>query len=276
MSTRRFLSAAGLAALLALALVAAQSARADNASGALRGALYAVRQLSDPSFAQVVSWARAGAPSVAPFPTRDYEAAELQIQNLGTDDRNAAMSWFNGNGRGALYSRGATDKQIGSRDPSSVPSATATPGAWRDLKLATATLNSGTPPSKIVVINGFVAAKRDGKSAMACVSFKNVANAAATRVVFEFPLLDSNGQQLGVITLDRHGMFSPNIDINTYDSFSDWVNGRGVNAGYADNCATVDNGVAALPILTARFASYRITHVEYADGTNWAPAPPMP
>jgi len=205
MTTRRFLSAAGLAALLALVLFAAQSARADDA---------------------VVSWLSDGGP---------------------------------------LFT-----------DPSNIPHPTPTPGQWRDLKLASATLNSGTPASKIVVVNGFAAAKRDGKSAMACVSFKNVANVAATRVVFEFPLLDMNGQELGEITLDRHGSFSPNVDIHTYPSYSDWNGGKTVNSGYADNCTTVKNGVAAIPILSARFASYRVTRVEYADGTDWTPASPAP
>ncbi len=38
-----------------------------------------------------------------------------------------------------------------------------------------------------------------------------------------------------------------------------------------ENCTGVSVGVAALPLLVARFATYRVVRVEYADGTSWAP-----
>ena len=73
---------------------------------------------------------------------------------------------------------------------------------------------------------------------------------------------------VGTFTLDRRGTFSPGIDINGYSGLSDWASGGG-NRGYADNCTTLSRNMAALPILSARFATYSVQRVEYADGTSW-------
>ena len=268
MSRRRFAIVAALLAVVFLT-AAPQYARAD-ASDDLRQVLSTLRNLGQGSFANVVAWAANGAPQVL-IPIRDYEQAEAQILNLGSDDRQAVLWWLRGNGRSALYARGATDDAIGPLrsgvDSGAAPAATATPNPWRDLKLASATLGGGTPASNIVLLGGFAAAKLDGTSAKACVSFKNVAPMAAVRVLFSFPLLDSGGNVVATLKLDRKGLFSPNVDIASYQSLSD-SQGFG-NRNYADNCATVTNAVAAVPILTARFATYRVTRVEYADGSAW-------
>ena len=119
------------------------------------------------------------------------------------------------------------------------------------------------------MLNGFAAAMRDGTRAVTCVSFKNVGPQAATRVVFIFTLLYSDGQTGGELILDRQATFSPNVGVMSYGSYADWVNQESANRGYAQNCATVSNGVAALPILAARYATYRVTRVEYVDGSSW-------
>jgi len=261
-------------------LVAVLSAppRADaDASNALVQALAAIGNLGPQSFSSVVQWARNGAPQV-PIPIYDYQLVEAQILNLGGNDRGAVLSWLQGNGRSALYGRGATDDQIGPPrygvDFGVIPSPSPTPNAWRDLQLASPTLNSGPPASSIVVINGFAAARRDGTSALACVSFKNTATIAATRVVFEFPLLSANGDTVATLTLDRRGTFSPNTGIMSYPTLDAQLNAGFVNKSYADNCVQISNGVAAVPILSARRATYQVTRVEYADSSVWpAPAP---
>jgi len=251
-----------------------QHAYAD-ASSALRNMLSTLRTLPQQSFNNVALWARNGTPQVF-APIRDYERAEVQILNLDSDNRQAVVWWLQGNGRSALYARGATNDQIGALrngvDPGTGPLPTPTPMPWRELRLASSTLGGATS-GNIAVIDGFAAAKRDGTGAMACVSFKNVAPLAATRVVFEFPLVDARGDALEEMMLDRRGTFSPNIDIMTYQSFSDWSQGKGTsNRGYADNCTTLTNGLAALPISSADYATYRVTRVEYSDGSAWTPS----
>jgi len=269
-----------LALCLALAwqIVNVHSATADP-SYALGQALGSLRALGPTSFGYVVQWARNGAPQVN-LPIQDYERAEAQILNLSSSDRQAVLLWLQGSGRSALYARGATDDQIGPPRPGvdsgASPAPSPTPNPWRDLKLASMTLGGGTPPSNIVILNGFVAAKRDGTSAVACVSLKNVAAVAATRIVVNFSLLDANGELLAPLTLDRRGMFSPNIAIHTYPSFDAWSSGQYPNRDYANGCTRVDNGVAAVPILKARLATYKVTRVEYADGSAWTPATPAP
>ncbi|MDQ2909122.1 MAG: hypothetical protein M3R44_07220 [Candidatus Eremiobacteraeota bacterium] len=260
--------------LVVVALASIMTLRAADAdvSDALVGALTTLQGLNQSSFSSVTGWARNGAPQVA-VPIRDYELAEAQILNLSSDDRQAVLWWLQGNGRSSLYARGATDAQIGplrsGADPGTAPPSPA-PDSWRDLRLASATLGDAAVPSGIVILGGFAAARRDGTSAMACVSFKNIAPVAADEVRIDFPLLDGAGNTVGKLTLDRRGTFSQGIGIMTYGSLQDFVQSGGIgNRGFGDNCATVKNGIAAVPILTARYATYRITKVTRGGGSTW-------
>lgn len=78
------------------------------------------------------------------------------------------------------------------------------------------------------------------------------------------------------LTLDRRGTFSPGIGIMTYDSLQDFVQSGFGNRSFADNCATVQDGIAAVPILTARYATYRMMRVVRADGSTWPSAEKTP
>jgi outer membrane biosynthesis protein TonB len=151
--------------------------------------------------------------------------------------------------------------------PTASPKPTPTPNPWRAITVATTSLAPANEGS-IQILNTFAAARRDGTAAAACVSFKNTDSRTATRVLFAFTLVDGNGGNVGTFTLDRRGTFSPGIDINGYSGLSDWASGGG-NRGYADNCTTLSRNMAALPILSARFATYSVQRVEYADGTSW-------
>ncbi len=112
--------------------------------------------------------------------------------------------------------------------------------------------------------------RRDGTEATACISFKNLDPRTATRVLFTFPLFNGNGVRLASLELDRRGTFSQGIAIEGYSSLGDQLSGGG-NRGYADNCTTLNTGMAALPILSAKYATYAVKRVEYADGTVWTP-----
>jgi hypothetical protein len=152
--------------------------------------------------------------------------------------------------------------------PTSKPTPTPTPNPYRSLEFGTPTLG-GEPAGKLAVYDGWVAVRRDGRGAQACVSFKNEASVTATRVLFEFPILDHSGTEVTVMKLDRRGTFSPGIDIRSWNSMAQWQKFN--HRLYAENCTSVDVGVAALPLLKARFATYHILRVEYADGTSWIP-----
>ncbi len=242
---------------------------AHAASQPLINVLSEIQGLSDSDFGSVVSWARNGAPQ--PFMTA-FQPQQTQgdILNLQKDDRYAVLYWLRGSGRSALYARGVTDGQIGSRDPRRGPAPTPTPNPWRNVPLATASLD-GNVQGNITVIGGFAAVKRDGRGAIACVSFTNVAPKVANEVLFEFPLMSDSGVELGKLSLDRKGEFSPNVAIHSFGQLGDWQGGSIGPRDRIANCAQRELGTAALPILEARLAGYRVVRVNYDDGTSWTP-----
>lgn len=153
--------------------------------------------------------------------------------------------------------------------PAPQPTASPTPNPYREIRLASQTLGNSAQ-GKIALLGGWAAVKRDGRAAVVCVSFKNEAAVAATRVVFRFTILGRSGNDLGTLEFDRSGTFSPGVDINGWQSLKDWQGGVG-HRGYADNCKVLDSGVAALPLLSAHTVTYEIRRVDYADGSSWTP-----
>lgn len=238
-----------------------------------------MRSLSDSAFASLVHWARGGATSPkvgAPAFNVEFELADHR--GLDHADRQAMLTFLRGGGRSALYARGATDSQIGSRNPANVPPATPaptpTPNPYRSLEFGSPTIG-GYTAGKITVFGGWAAVERNGRGARACISFKNTDTRTATRVLFQFPISDKSGTAITDLELDRRGTFSPEVDILGWSTLEDWQNGQ--HRGYSENCTSISTGVAALPLLSARSATYRILRVEYADGTSWvAPATPPP
>jgi hypothetical protein len=245
----------------------------------LESALRSMRYLSDAAFASLVHWARSGATTAkvgSPAWSVEFELSDHR--GLDQPDRQALLDFLRGGSRSALRARGASDSDIGSRNPANVaaptPSPTPTPNPYRSLEFGSPTIGGDTA-GKIVVLGGWAAVKRDGRGAHACISFKNTDSRTATRVLFQFPISDKSGAVLADLELDRRGTFSPDVDIIGWSSLENWQNGQ--HRGYSENCTSITTGVAALPLLTARFASYRILRVEYANGASWvAPATPSP
>lgn len=151
----------------------------------------------------------------------------------------------------------------------SAPQPTPTPNPYRELRFVTANLAPAHGP--IAVFDGWGAVRRDGRAVVVCVSFKNVQQVAVTRVLFDFPLESREGETVETLHLDRRGTFSSNIDIRGWGGLEAWQGGVG-HRGYADNCVTQSSGIAALSLVHAHFASYRIARVEFADGSVW-PSP---
>ena len=257
-------------AFLAVAVIAVAAVRPAAAapSAALSNVLGTLRSLSDQQFERVMYWAKSGA--ARPFGQATPEQrAQTQVADLGSADRNAVLRFLQGDGRSALYDRGASDGDIGSRRPQNMTPSSPSPSPYRTLDFASATLGN-VAAGHIDVLGGFAAAKRDGKSAVVCVSFKNISARVARRVVFDFPILGSQGRELGTMQLDRRGEFSPGVGINGWTTLSDWQGGLG-HRGYNDNCTVLAQGIASSPILHAKSVSYRVTRVEYDDGGVWTP-----
>lgn len=243
-----------------------------------------LQSLDDDSFIKVTQWARNGADTVY-NPIMDYERDEVSINILDRDVRYAVLQWLRGNGRRDLYNLRVSDDQIGPQRPgadSPGPTPVPTPNPWREVDFGTATLGSPAPDgSNIAYLDGFGAARIDGTEMDVCVSFQNNAPKTATLVHYEFTLHDQGGAVLGTIPFDRKGTFSTGIPIRTssFDGFSD--SGFNLNTKYADNCVKERPPLPSAAIMSAALLTYKVTHVEYSDGTNWTttdatPAAPAP
>jgi hypothetical protein len=264
-----------VAVLFALATIHAAAQFGPVSQGpsqSLVDTLATLRGLSDGSFQQVLWWAPN--PSDPQLTIPDWNSAEHQIMQLGARDRSAVLGWLTGNGRQALYNRGATDRMIGPRTVSAGGgfSTPATPGPsaqYRIMPLAAPTLANGPPAGGVQVTGGFALVKKDATKAVVCVSFVNVAPATATAIRFAFPLVDASGNTVGTLDFTRTGTFSPNVAIDgPADANAYLGRGFGPRAAY-DNCLVTSPATAALPLLQTRFVSYKIAGVRYADGAVW-------
>jgi hypothetical protein len=275
-NVKRGFSAALASLLLACCIFATTDSARASPSGELGSVLSTVRGLFNTDFDQLVRWAKGNQESPGNDPAFQPQKVELAILNLGRDDRVAVLAWLTGHGRSGLYVQGASDADIGPRrDGLDQATATPKPVLWRNVPLASATLDN-TPTGQIQIIGGFAAVKKDGTAAYICISFKNVDTRGAKRVVVEFPLLDRDGQVLGKLQLDRNGEFSPNVDINGYGSMDSWLGPSPGPRTQGDNCVAQNMPTAAIPFLQARTAGYHVTRVEYADGTSWSAPVPVP
>lgn len=159
--------------------------------------------------------------------------------------------------------------QLSTSSPKPTASPTATPNPYRSLHFGAPTLG-GDAPGGIAVFNGWVAVLRDGRGAHACISFKNEGSLTATRILIEFLMMNHAGDRVATLTLDRRGTFSPNVEIHGWKDLASWQSGT--HRGYDENCTGLKQNVAAFPLLSARMATYRVTRIEYANGTDWTPA----
>jgi hypothetical protein len=264
------IASAALVMLLLIALVVGTASRARAASDALNNVLSQIRDLGSSDLRDLVRWAKNGHP-MPDDPVFSPEKTEADIDRLHADEQSAVLSWLQGDGRSDLHSVGASDSDIGPRRDGldqAAPTPTPTPNPWRNVPLATASLN-GAAQGPIQVLGGFAAVKRDGTSAIACLSFKNTDPRVAKHVVVDFPLLGDGGQVLGTLELDRPGEFSSNVGIYTFDSMGAWQSGGGPVKSFAQNCIQRDLPTAALPFLQLRAVGYAVVHVDFADGTSW-------
>ncbi len=92
------------------------------------------------------------------------QVAESQIWSRGKRDRDAVLSWLTGNGRGALYSRGATNAVIGGKRVTidfgySPPTPNLAQG-WRKVPFVPEALTVPRP-GDISIVNGWSMIKRD-------------------------------------------------------------------------------------------------------------------
>lgn len=243
---------------------------------ALVQVLSQLQNLDDDSFLKVTQWARSGADTVY-NPIMDYERDEVSINILDHDLRYAVLQWLRGNGRRDLYNLRVSDDQIGpqrvgadSPGPTPIP----TPNPWREVDFGSPSLGTPAPDgSNIAYLDGFGAARPDGTEMDICVSFQNNSPKTATLVHYDFVLHDQSGAVTGTIPFDRKGTFSTGIPIRTssFAGFSD--SGFSLNTRYADNCVKERPPLPSMAIISAQLLTYKVTRVEYADGSVWASNP---
>lgn len=259
------------ALIVAIAAVPAAAQFSRTPSAQLVQTLSTLRGLSSGSFQQVLWWA--SNPRDPGITVPDWNNAERRIMQLGHNDRNAVLSWLTGNGRRALYERGATDSMIGPRrsiDTSYTPPTPNPLEKYHVSQLTSETMRGTEPPkSGIDVLKGFALVAKDGTKAIVCVSFKNLSDKTAKSIHFVFPLLDAQGDTVGSIDFERRGTFSPNIAIDGPSSPQNFVDPGLSHRGAFDNCVTNEQGTAALPLLRTRHVAYKVAGVTYADGSSW-------
>jgi hypothetical protein len=247
--------------------VAAQASSGPSAQ--LMQTLTTIRNLGDSSFQHLVSWS--SAPKFPNATDRDWKNAEQEIMMLDSGDRSAVLAWLRGNGRSALYARGATDSMIGvTRAPGDRGGATSSEvSKYRVMKISSPTLGNPSPEGGIKVTGGFALIAKDGTKAIICVSFTNVAAVTASAVRFQFPLIGANGDTLGTIDFNRTGEFSPNVAIDGPADANSYFDPGFSHRGAFKNCVTSSQGTAALPLLQARHVAYKVAGVTYTNGSSW-------
>ena len=259
------------AMLVFVAVLPAAAQFSRTPSSQLVQTLSTLRGLSSSSFQQVIWWARN--PQNPGITVPDWNKAEYEIMQLGHNDRSAVLSWLNGNGRRALYDRGASDSMIGPRRSVDTAYAPPTPNPlekYRVSQLVSETMRTGEPPaSGIDVLKGFALVAKDGTKAIVCLSFKNVSAKTAKTVHFVFPLLNAQGDTVGNVDFERKGTFSPNIAIDGPAGPQDYIEPGLSHRGVFDNCVTSGQGTAALPLLQTRHVAFKVAGVTYADGSSW-------
>ena len=257
-------------ALIASALLTAPPRARADASPALLNVLSEMHALSDNEFRKLYRWANSD-PLFAPVNAPSQpDQTEQDILALDKKDKKAVLGWLQGKGRAGLYALGVTDEQIGPKYRLLSQEPATTPNRWRGIPITPGPWSRKLQGST-QILNSFVAVSTDGTSSIACVSFKNIGQSEATRIVVDFLFLGANGEKLGDLTLDRHGSFSPNTAVMGYESLSEF---RRSGDPRSENCIMEELTSPALPFLQARIAGYVVARAEYADGTVWPPGAP--
>lgn len=246
---------------------------ARSQSDALVQSLAALRSLSGSDFSMVRMWA--SSPSQPGSTFMSWQAAEAQILALEKSDRDAVLSWLRGNGRGALYARGATDAMIGgSRWPIDTGYVPATPPPtvdWRAVPFISGTM-SGPSPGGIAIRAGWAAVKKDATSEVHCISFTNTSAKTAIEITFTYSFLDNANASLASLMSVRTGEFSPNVAIDgpaTLAAYFDIKAGKQNPRSLLDNCWSFTGGTGQLPLLRARYVTFAAASVKYSDGSVW-------
>ena len=185
-----------LAAFAFAAALLATSGRAQaDASDALQSVLSNVRFMGSIDFSSLEKWAR-NKPPAPDNPVFTLEKTEAAILDLSGGDRNAILYWLQGKGRSALYAQGASDGEIGpKRDVDSGSSGPATPNPWRDIPLATSSLEGG-PQGPIQISAASLRSNGTAPPPSRAFRSRTSTPGVANHILFDFPLFNDNGSQL--------------------------------------------------------------------------------
>lgn len=141
------------------------------------------------------------------------------------------------------------------KQPPSVP--------WRGLLFAASTL--GTGGSEIAVTRGFAAVRNDGTEGLACISFANNSQKAATEIDVDIEILDTLGFIRRVAPLRLRGSFAPGAEVGGPANVQD------VNSARANCVIDGENTLTDTtdPFTGASAVVYSVRRVLFADGTQW-------
>jgi hypothetical protein len=134
---------------------------------------------------------------------------------------------------------------------------------WRSLVFAASTL--GSDGSGIAITRGFAAVRNDGTEGLACVSFANRTQKAASEIDVDIEMLDTLGFIRRVAPLRLSGAFAPGVEVGGP------ANVQEVDAARANCVIDGENSLANStdPFASAQAVVYSVRRVRFADGTQW-------
>ncbi len=134
---------------------------------------------------------------------------------------------------------------------------------------------SGPDGSNIEFLSGYGSLDERGASIDICVNFRNTAPVAATVINVTYTIVGADGSNYGVIPFVRKGSFGTGVVIEGFKFPEQYLQYHSMNHNLYDNCAMHYTREAPFYNPAWHHVTYRVTSVEYADGTRWI-APPAP
>jgi len=142
--------------------------------------------------------------------------------------------------------------------------------SWTYYPTVNALLNQPPDGSGIEILRGFGAVPDGGSDIDVCIAFRNKGTKTATRIDMLYTLMGADGRTFGDLPFVRKGEFSPGVEVQTF-TFTQFATLMApTNHGFWDNC--VFHKTKTPPVFNPAMylIIYRVTSVEYADGTRWS------
>ena len=143
--------------------------------------------------------------------------------------------------------------------------------SWTYYPTVNAFVNQPPDGSGIEILRGFGAVPDGGSDIDVCIAFRNKGTKAATRIDMLYTMMAADGRTFGSLPFVRKGEFAPGADVQTFTFTQFATLGAPTNHGFWDNCLFHKTTTAPFFDPAMYLIVYRVTYVEYADGTSWSP-----